>query len=120
MAKCNAKNARGERCKMHPIRGGEYCFIHAPDRAAERAQARRRGGRNSNAPHYADASALPEDVRTLEDARKVLTYTLAEVAGMENSIARARVLLALFDSFVKSIEIGELEARIAALEASRK
>jgi len=35
---------------------------------------------------------------------------------MENSIARARVLLALYDSFVKSFEIGELERRIQTLE----
>ena len=62
---------------------------------------------------------MPASVTTLEEARKIITYTLAEVIGMDNSIARARVLLALFDSFVKSIEIGELESRIAALEARK-
>ncbi len=66
------------------------------------------------------ASQLPANVTTLADANKILGYTLAEVKGMDNSIARARVLLSLFDSFIKSIEIGELEKRIQALEERSK
>jgi hypothetical protein len=120
MSKCQAKTTSGQPCGMKTKAGARYCFIHNPATATARAQARRQGGLNRHTPHFADTSTLPANVGTLEDATKILGYTLAEVKGMDNSIARARVLLALFDSFVKSFEIGELEKRIAALEARTK
>jgi hypothetical protein len=115
---CKAKNKNGQPCKMQAIKGSRYCFAHNPATSQARAQARKRGGENRNTPHFADASMLPKKVNKLDDAKKILHYTLLEVSGMDNSIARARVLLDLFDRFLKSFEIGELENRIAALEAS--
>lgn len=117
---CKTKTAAGQPCKMQAMKGKQYCFTHDPAQGAKRAQARKRGGENRFTPHFANASQLPADVSTLQEARQILAYTLAEVSGMDNSIARARVLLSLFDSFIKSIEIGELEQRIAALEARGK
>ncbi len=119
MAKCHSKTETGQPCRMKVKAGAEYCFAHDPHKAVERARARKLGGEHRHTPHFADASTLPAKVRTLEDANGILGYTLAEVIGMDNSIARARVLLAIFDSYVKSFEIGELEKRIAALEQSR-
>jgi hypothetical protein len=54
--------------------------------------------------------------RKPQDARTPLDYVKAELLAADNSIPRDRALLALFDSFVKTIEKGELEARISALE----
>lgn len=118
-AQCKGQTRSGPPCRMKPTADG-YCFNHSPKQAAARAQSRRAGGLARHTPHFADASTLPADVTTLEDARKILTYTLGEILGHDNSIARARVLLALFDSFVKSIEIGEIEQRLAALEAMNR
>ena len=118
--KCHGKTASGAACKMPAVKNSKYCFTHSPDTRAEQAAARRRGGENRHTPHFADETQLPAKVEKLEDANKILTYTLAEVIGMDNSLMRARVLLSLFDSFVKSFEIGELEQRIAALEARSK
>jgi hypothetical protein len=70
--------------------------------------------------HAGDPFTLPETFKSVEEANKILEYTLAEVLPMENSIARARVLLSIHDSFLRAIEIGELEQRIAALEAMAK
>ena len=119
MAKCKAKTSAGEPCKMQPLKGSSYCFTHAPENGAARAMARKAGGERHRTPHYGDDSIIPREVRTLEDANKILAYTLAETVPMENSIARARLLLALYDSFVKSFEIGELEKRIQLLEARK-
>jgi flagellin-specific chaperone FliS len=105
---------------MQALKGSKYCFTHAPEVGAARALARKTGGKRHRTPHYGDASIIPHEVKNLEDANKILAYTLAETVPMENSIARARLLLALYDSFVKSFEIGELEKRIQALEAQRK
>mgnify|MGYP000868177588 FL=1 len=114
--KCKAKTAHGQPCKMPPLKGSSYCFTHAPEVGAARAMARKSGGERHRIAHYGDESMIPREVRTLDDANKILAYTLAETVPMENSIARARLLLALYDSFVKSFEIGELEKRIQALE----
>ena|SRR5688572_11182323 len=116
MAKCNGKNSRGEPCKVAALKGDRFCFNHSPGTRRAQAEARKRGGMARLTPHYADSSTVPANVTTLEAARGILAYTLVEVIGMDNTIARARVLIALFDSFIKSIEIGELEAGIQALD----
>jgi hypothetical protein len=105
---------------MAVVKGSEYCFNHDPKKSRQRAQARKAGGQARHTPHFADLSRLPADVKTIDDANQILAYTLSEVAGMENSIARARVLLALHESFLRAIEIGQHEERIAALEARLK
>lgn len=105
---------------MQALKGGLFCFNHAPEAGAKRAQARKRGGENSHTPHFADRSMRPHDVKTFDDAQKLLKYIWQEVDGMDNSLERARVLLVVHERLHKSIEIGELEQRIAALEARRK
>lgn len=116
MAQCKAKTTSGQPCKMQAMKGGRFCFSHAPEVGAARAMARKKGGERHRTPHYGDDAIIPREVVTLADANKILAYTLAETVPMENSIARARLLLALYDSFLKSFEIGELEKRIQALE----
>jgi hypothetical protein len=117
--KCHGKTKTGNPCKMPPLKGSKYCFTHNPETRTAQAVARKIGGYNSATPHAGNAEAIPADVQTIEQARGILNYTLAELLVMDNSIARARALLAAFDSFVKAFEIGELEARIAALEARK-
>jgi hypothetical protein len=114
--KCKAKTQNGQPCQAQAIKDSKYCFIHDPAQGAARAKARKRGGERHRTPHGGDASTILSDVKTLEDAKKILIYTLAEIMPMENSLQRARVLIALFDSFVRALEIGELEERITALE----
>ena len=118
MTSCKAINkTTGKRCMAKPKAGESYCFMHDSKQAAARAAARRKGGQVHKTAHGADPAIIPQDINTLQDAKKILAYALAEILPMENTIARARVLLALFDSFAKALEIGELENRIAALEA---
>ncbi len=118
--KCKGKTQNGAACKMPAIGGEQYCFTHSPGTRQAQAVARKLGGQNRATPHAGDPSQIPADVQTIDQARGILNYTLQELLVMDNSIARARALLAAFDSFVKAFEIGELEARIAALEARTK
>lgn len=105
---------------MRAIKDGEYCFTHSPDTRAKQAQARKKGGRNRHTPHAGDTSTIPAQIGSIADARAILNYTLRELLVMDNSIPRARALLQACELSHKSIEIGELEARIAALEEVRK
>jgi hypothetical protein len=102
---------------MAAVKGGRYCFTHSPETRAAQAQARKRGGENRHTPHAGNPEAIPAQIRSVQDAGAILSYVMAELLVMDNSIPRARALLALFDSYIKSFEIGELEKRIAALEA---
>ncbi len=120
MAQCKAKTKAGQPCKMRALKGSRYCFNHDPAAAAQRAAARKAGGQARHTPHAGDPSIVPEQIENIQDARKILDYVKNELLVADNSIARNRALLALFDSFLRSMEIGELEQRIAALEARKK
>ena len=114
---CKQITKSGKRCQAQPKAGSDLCFMHSPKYAAARAQARRKGGQVHKTPHGADPAIIPNEINNLDHAKQILVYALAELAPMDNSLQRVRAYLALFDSFVKALEIGELENRIAALEA---
>lgn len=118
--KCQATTKTGKPCRAGAVKNSKYCMIHAPHLAAKRAQARKNGGKVHRTPHAGNPEALPAQVQTLADAQKILDYALAEVLPMVNSLQRARVLIALFEAYARALEIGELEARIAALEQAQQ
>jgi len=118
--RCKAKTQSGKPCQAKALKNNDFCFSHAPEVGAKRAQARKRGGERHRTPHSGNPVTLPREVKTLDDANKILIYVLDEVIPMENSIPRARVLLSLHDQFVKAIQTGELESRLAALEQALK
>ena len=118
--RCKAKTQSGKPCQAKALKDNDFCFAHAPEVGTKRAMARKRGGERHRTPHGGNPDTLPREVKTLNDANHILIYVLDEVIPMENSIARARVLLSLHDSYVKALQIGELEQRLAALEQALK
>lgn len=102
---------------MATLTGSEYCFNHDPAAAAKRAKARKTGGERQRTPHAGELGTIPADIKNIVDARKILDYALQELGAMENSIARIRAYVAVFEAYKGAFEIGEHEQRIAALEA---
>jgi hypothetical protein len=117
---CKGKTTSGAACKMPALKNGRFCFTHDPATRAAQAQARKLGGHRSATPHAGNPETIPAQIVNVQDARALLAYVMAELLIADNSIQRNRALIALHDSFIKSLEIGELEARIQALEALRK
>jgi hypothetical protein len=113
--RCKAEKVNGAPCP-NPARASGYCFAHDPTAGAQRAEARRRGGRHSHARH-SDAPRPPADVRSLDDVRAVLAYALGEALEADNSIPRGRLLVAIAAAYLEIVKVGELEQRLAALEA---
>jgi uncharacterized protein (UPF0548 family) len=111
-ATCKATAKNGKRCPMGAGASG-FCFTHDPARAAERAAARRKGGMFKRAP----ITSEPVKVATVADVLELVNRVIADSWGLENSPARARVLLTAAESAVKTLQIGALEERVAALEA---
>ncbi len=115
---CKATTQRGAPCQT-PASGSGWCFHHDPNRAAERAAARAKGGyaRHGRAVGSVGAHHAPVSVKTVEDILSLLEDTINDVLALENSLNRARVLGTLALAALRVLEGHELEQRIAALEA---
>lgn len=59
-----------------------------------------------------------EGLGSIEAIRRILEIATIDALGLENSIARARVLIAAALAATKLLETGELADRLAALEAT--
>jgi hypothetical protein len=115
---CAGQLPDGRRCRSWPIRGEPYCLWHSPDREDEAAEARRLGGlrrRREKAVSGAFDFAGPDTVQSI---RRLLEIASIDALGLENSIVRSRTLISAAMAAAKLLETGELEARIATLEAA--
>lgn len=115
MASCAATTKDGRPCPNNAGEGG-FCFTHDPAKAADRAAARRRGGKRRRVNHVADAGTVPAAVRDTGDVLRLLDYTLGEAVALENSVQRTRALTAMAAAYLDVFRVGELEQRLDALE----
>lgn len=100
------------------MREQPFCFWHSPDREEDAAEARRLGGlRRRREKTLAGAYDLA-GLDSVGAIRRVLEIATLDALGLENSIARARVLISAALAAAKLLEVGELEARLASLESA--
>jgi hypothetical protein len=115
---CVYAKADGQPCRMAPLHERPYCFSHDPERAAEAAEARRLGGlRRKKESTIAVAYDLP-GLDTVAGIRRVLEIVVADSVGQEHGIARLRVLIAVAGAATNLLKVGELEDRLAHVEAA--
>ena len=115
---CKARNVRGQPCNATSLRDQDFCFWHAPDRAPEAAEARRLGGLRRRREATLAGAYEFAGLTTTPDLRRLLEIAALDCLGLENSIARARALTAIVQVGARLLEVGELEDRLAALEAA--
>jgi hypothetical protein len=108
----------GLRCRAPALRGKTLCYWHDPDKADEAAESRRIGGLHRRKKRTVAAIYGFGGLRTLEDNLALLETISIETLALENSIARNRALTAMLALGVKLIEVGDLAARLTALEAT--
>jgi hypothetical protein len=107
----------GRACRAGPQRDRPYCFSHDPERAEEAAEARRLGGlRRRKEGTIAVAYDLP-GLDTVAGIRRLLDVVVTDGIGLENGIARLRVLISASAAATNLLKVGEFEERLAALEA---
>ena len=115
---CSATAANGRVCRATPMRDAAFCFWHNPESDEEVTEARRLGGiRRRREKAVASAYDLGS-LDTVGALRRVLELAVFDALGLENSIARARVLLSAVLAGAKLLEVGDFEARLAELEAA--
>jgi hypothetical protein len=107
----------GRACRAGPQRDRPYCFSHDPERAEEAAEARRLGGlRRRKEGTIAVAYDLP-GLDTVAGIRRLLDVVVTDGIGLENGIARLRVLISASAAATNLLKVGEFEERLAALES---
>ena len=110
--------ADGRACRAGPHRDRPYCFSHDPERAEEAAEARRLGGlRRRKEGTIAVAYNLP-GLDTVPGIRRLLDIVVTDGIGLENGIARLRVLISATAAATNLLKVGEFEERLAALESA--
>jgi len=116
--RCAYAKADGQPCQMAPLRDRPYCFAHDPERAEEAADARRLGGlRRRKEGTIAVAYDLP-GLDTVVGIRRLLDIVVTDGVGLDNGIARLRVLISTAVAAMNLLKVGELEERLAALEGA--
>ena len=113
---CSATRKDGSPCQIPMVGDASHCWAHDPAKAAARAEARARGGRNRSTVARLEkrrGARLTAVVGRLEAAlEKVEDGRLSPQQGTAvASIARALATI---------YEVAELEARLAALEAQQQ
>ena len=105
-------------CQAAPVKDGDHCFWHSPEYAEDVAEARRLGGLRRRREVTVSGAYEVNGLETVGDLRRLLVIASLDTLGPENSIARARTLGYLVGVAGKLLETGELEERLAALEAA--
>ncbi len=113
---CKAKTKQGTRCPNTAGASG-YCFTHDPARKAERTAARKLGGLNRR---RTAVTGEPVVIVTARDVLKLVNAVIADTHRLDNSPARARVMLAAADAAIEALKVGEFEDRLAAIESILK
>jgi hypothetical protein len=113
---CAGTRKDGAACTAREMGPGDYCFAHAPDRAAERAAARERGGRGR-----ATRARLDRLVpATLRPMISTLLGALDEVHAGTLDPKQASAMAALAGAVTRAYSVGVLEQRVADLEAAQE
>ena len=108
----------GRLCRATPLRDGPFCFWHDPESEEEAAEARRLGGLRRRREKALSGAFDFAGLGSIETIRRVLEVATIDALGLDNGIARSRVLISAAVAATRLLETGELEARIAALEAA--
>jgi hypothetical protein len=108
----------GEPCRAGPQRGRALCFAHDPERAEEMADARRLGGQRRRREGTVQVAYELPALDTAEGALRLVEIAVADVLALDNGVARCRLLLTAAVTATRVRESGDLDARVAALEAA--
>jgi hypothetical protein len=94
------------------------CFWHDPERAAEAAEARRLGGLRRRKESTVAGAYEFEGLDDVHKIRRLLAIAVLDTLSQENSLSRSRTLAYLVQMALKTLEVGNLEERLEALESA--
>lgn len=114
---CQARKPDGSSCQAAALPGSDFCFFHDPDRADDRQAARSFGG-SRNKMTTLDAAAPDIKVESCQDVVRLIGETINQVRKGQLDPRVANAIGYLANVLIKAAEQGDLEKRIADLEAA--
>jgi hypothetical protein len=108
----------GRLCRSSALRGEDYCLFHHPEHAEAATEARRLGGLRRRREHTLAGAYDFSGTGSVADVQRLIDIAILDTLSLENSVARARTLLYAAHMALKCLEVGELEERVALLEAA--
>jgi hypothetical protein len=108
----------GRRCRSSALRGETFCLFHSPDHEEEAAEARRLGGLRRRKEKTLAGAYEFQGLSTVPDIRRLVEIAALDTLALENSVGRSRTLAYLAQTALRCLEVGELEDRLALLEAA--
>jgi len=115
---CKYRKDDGQPCGAPPLQDSDFCLFHSPDHAKETAEARRLGGLRRRREKTVSGAYDLEGLDDVAKIRRLLEIAVLDTLSLENSVARSRTLAYLAQVALKTLEVGEFETRLEALEAT--
>ena len=117
-ATCQGIVEGGGRCRARPMRDASFCFWHNPETASEAVEARRLGGMRRRREGAVAGAYEFDGLGSASDLRRLLEIAAVDALALENSIARVRAITAIVQVGARLLEVGELDERVRAIEAT--
>ena len=114
--RCRATNAAGSPCSARPVLPSGYCYWHCPQVAAQRAEARRKGGKGKSNANRAKRQ-LPAEPMTAEELHAWLGVVFKRVVAgkMEPGVGTAAANIARAMTAVAGV--ADFEQQLAEMRA---
>ena len=106
---CTGLTKTGDRCGAPPMLDGEFCFWHSPEHAEEAAAARKLGGQRRRRESTLAGAYELGPLDTVAGIRRILEIAVLDALGMENGVARVRLLISASQALGRLLETGDLE-----------
>jgi hypothetical protein len=110
-------STNGTPCRATPQNGSPFCFLHDPNKAEEQRRAHQAGG-STRAAKVRSAETPPKDINSFADVKGLLSDTIHQVRTGVLDPKVANCVGYLSGILLKAIEVGDIEGRLAAVEAS--
>ena len=115
-ASCRAVKPDGSRCRAAALPGSGFCFFHDPAKAEDRRAAQSFGGSQNRMKTLA-ADTPDVTVADCRDVVALISETINQVRKGQVDPRVANTVGYLANVLIKAVEQGELEDRLADLEA---
>ena len=115
---CKGRKENGESCRAAPLRDRDYCLFHDPEHQ-ESVQVARSAGGHRRKREAALATAYDfEGLTSVQEIRRLVEVAAYDALSLENTINRVRALGYLAQVASTLLEKGEMEERVASIEAA--
>lgn len=113
---CAFRFPNGKPCHSPPLHDSEFCLMHSPEHAKEVQEGRRIGGLHRKREATLIAAYDLQPLNTVEGVQRLIEVIAMDTVGMENGIARNRLLVSLVMAALYAMKTSDIEQRLIALE----